>query len=229
VRKRQPRCEPSRLEALCILGLGPEASQRQVKRAYRRLALRYHPDRVGGQVPAAVRTEGSSRAVEAGPETLHRFRQVAGAYAVLERGFGARDAAPDRGHCHRCNDIELLQTGLDGNRYCRRCMLTAQGKRALPAPPVVVVGCGFTLTGLAVSAAALVAWTSTGRLAYWWISVAACLVAMIVLATICLTVRYAVLATARVNGFARPRRRKALVSRASPPSVAHRKRCPSNR
>ncbi|HUU82825.1 MAG TPA: J domain-containing protein [Phycisphaerae bacterium] len=196
MRHRSRQGDPGRLEALGILGLGPGASQRQVKRAYRRLALRYHPDR-------------NARALDEEPaQSDHqaRFRQVAQAYAVLERGFVAARSDQRHGLCDRCDDFEPLETGLDGNSYCRECLLTARGKRALPAPAPVVAGCGLTMVGLTVSGAALAAWTTSGQSVYWWMSVSACAGAMIALAAVCLTAQGAV--TRPVRGMRAGRRRR---------------------
>ena len=49
-----------------LLGVAPTASEEEIKRAYRRLALRYHPDR----------NRGDKRAEE-------RFKEISEAYAVL--------------------------------------------------------------------------------------------------------------------------------------------------
>lgn len=35
-------------EAAALLGLKPDATAEQIKKAYRRLAMRLHPDKVGG-------------------------------------------------------------------------------------------------------------------------------------------------------------------------------------
>jgi hypothetical protein len=170
---------------LRVLGLGPCASWRQVKRAYRRLALQYHPDRHRGE---AVATPFGS------PQLDHnaRFRQVTTAFTVLERCFAAveTDRIPEA--CARCGDYETLEMGLDGNAYCETCLLHADGKRALPAPPVTVAGCGLAILGLLVSAVSLGLWTTNGRWLYWGISVAATFGALIALAAVCFTVQYAV-------------------------------------
>ena len=49
-----------------ILGVGPQATEEEIKRAYRRLALQYHPDRNPGDLQAA-----------------EHFKEISEAYAVL--------------------------------------------------------------------------------------------------------------------------------------------------
>ncbi len=50
----ESRANPARLmlerqQALAVLGLPPNATRQQIKRRYRALAKRYHPDRGGDQ------------------------------------------------------------------------------------------------------------------------------------------------------------------------------------
>ncbi len=118
------------------------------------------------------------------------FHRVTSAYALLEDCSDGRPAAALE-RCARCHDPEPLLPGLDGNRYCRTCLLHAEGKRSLPAPPPVVVGCSATAAGLVVSVAWLAAWSVTGWAAYWWMSVGTCLTAMAFMVAVCLTVRHA--------------------------------------
>ncbi|MFB0506608.1 MAG: DnaJ domain-containing protein [Thermodesulfobacteriota bacterium] len=60
-----------------ILGLNRNASDEQIKKAFRRLALKYHPDRCLGD-----------------PESEERFKEVNEAYAVL----GDRDKRREYDH-----------------------------------------------------------------------------------------------------------------------------------
>lgn len=57
-----------RSSVLAALGLGPEANEEDIRRAYRRLALRYHPDASGD------------------PRTARRFARVVRAYKILATG-----------------------------------------------------------------------------------------------------------------------------------------------
>jgi curved DNA-binding protein CbpA len=49
-----------------ILGVSRDATEEEIKRAYRRLALKYHPDRCSGDL-----------------ESEERFKEINEAYAVL--------------------------------------------------------------------------------------------------------------------------------------------------
>ena len=60
-----------------ILGVGRDASDEEIKRAFRRLALKYHPDRCPGD-----------------PESEERFKEINEAYAVL----GDRDKRREYDH-----------------------------------------------------------------------------------------------------------------------------------
>jgi DnaJ-domain-containing protein 1 len=48
-RANQARTLLERQQALAVLGLPPNATKQQIKRRYRALAKRYHPDRGGDQ------------------------------------------------------------------------------------------------------------------------------------------------------------------------------------
>ena len=79
-----------------ILGVPPEATADEVRRAYRRLALEWHPDRRGGD-----------------PRAAERFKEISEAYAVLSSPVrrGDYDAARQRGttaawgRAHRQEDL----------------------------------------------------------------------------------------------------------------------------
>ena len=60
-----------------VLGVSKDADEKQIKRAYRRLALIYHPDR------------------NSSPEAVARFREISEAYAVLT-GKEKPPASPGR-------------------------------------------------------------------------------------------------------------------------------------
>ena len=173
--------QPSRVECLRVLGLGPGASAHQIKRAYRRLALRYHPDRHWS--PAA----GSDALLRC--QTM--FRQVTGAYAILESDLRREPASRRVRPCARCGDVEPVLAGLDDNSYCRTCLLRAEGKRSLPAPATVMVSCTMTLVGLLASAGLLTAWVATGWRPCWWLAVGIWAAAMSAMIAVCLAVGYA--------------------------------------
>jgi len=64
---------PASRGALAVLGLAPEAGEEDIRKAYRRLALRYHPDASGD------------------PETARRFSRIVRAYKVLRARESPRD------------------------------------------------------------------------------------------------------------------------------------------
>jgi curved DNA-binding protein len=76
------------------LGLGQEASEEDVRKAYRRLALQWHPDRNGGD-----------------PRAAERFKEISEAYAVLidpvkRREYDhARQVGADTGFRHTREDL----------------------------------------------------------------------------------------------------------------------------
>ncbi|MCP4248592.1 MAG: J domain-containing protein [bacterium] len=181
-----------RLEALGVLGLGPGASGGQIKRAYRRLALRYHPDR-----HRAGRDEAEAAWCRA------RFREIGEAFAVLKLTMAADRTGQRLEHCARCGDLEPVWGGLDGNAYCRTCILTARGKRVLPEPPEVLVRCGVASAILIGTVACLVAWLWTEHQAYWWLTIGGCTATILSLLLICM-----IAPGAALPGRQRPRTRR---------------------
>lgn len=171
----QVRRQLDRLEALGVLGLGPGASGGRIKRAYRRLALRYHPDR-----HRASRDEAEAAWCRA------RFREIGEAYAVLKLTLAADLTGQSLAYCARCGDLEPVWGGLDGNAYCRDCLLSAEGKRALPAPPDVLVRCDLAAATLMGAVACLVAWIWTEHQVYWWLTMGQGAVTIVLLLLICM-------------------------------------------
>eukprot|EP01135_Chromosphaera_perkinsii_P000907 Nk52_evm5s153 gene=Nk52_evmTU5s153 len=77
-------------EALGILGLAPSASDAQIQRAYKRLALRFHPDRNNND------------------EHIEKFRAVSSAYRELVKGSALDSYTADSGDSlwHRVKQTE---------------------------------------------------------------------------------------------------------------------------
>ena len=67
------------VDALRVLGVTPRTSESEVKKAYRRLAKAWHPDRFQGQPEAMAEAEG-------------RMKTLNAAYRVALRYVGKPDA-----------------------------------------------------------------------------------------------------------------------------------------
>lgn len=126
-------------QACEILGVAPECSPEQVHRAYKRLALRLHPDRAAGNSAGHA-----------------AFCRVTEAYAVLRQAAGGGAAAQTMRHqmarCPRCGHDAVLAKALDGGCYCHPCLLNTR-RRFLPLPSFVVIRCISTIALLLLAAA----------------------------------------------------------------------------
>lgn len=147
----------SRAQAFDALGLKPDASPQRIHRRYRRLAFAYHPDRNKSRTGVKL------------------FNRVSQAYRFLKT-FNTSNAAlhvdDDVEHvCRKCNRVSELHVGLDRNLYCRDCLLSIDGHRGLPSPPVVFASFAFAMATLFGSCATLAAHFVTGHYALAWMAI----------------------------------------------------------
>lgn len=150
------------LECYELLGVRPGASAEQIHRAYKRLALRYHPDRAGE-----------------GPNSLELFYRVTEAYTTLRRGLHREAAAGGRqrmptGRCPSCGRVEELFKAMSGGHSCAACLLNTR-RRFLPLPTMVTVRC---LAVIGLQAAAVGCAVSAGVTGQWQHGAAGVAVAM---------------------------------------------------
>lgn len=87
----------ARLDYYAILGISPQASDEEVKKVYRKLALRYHPDRNRGNPEAETRIREINAAYEilGNPESRQSYERLRfGGYrpSTDEGGAGAEEA-----------------------------------------------------------------------------------------------------------------------------------------
>lgn len=142
----------TRADAFEVLGLSPDATPERIRRAYRRLAFKHHPDRNPSDRDA------------------HRFKRITRAYHILgnRTPLDPNRVGQTEGACQKCAREGELYVGLDRNQYCRDCLLTIDGHRGLPAPPVVFATFGFAIATLLASCVTLAMFAGTGRVSLGW-------------------------------------------------------------
>lgn len=132
----------SHLDCYRVMGLQPGATPSQVHHAYKRLALRHHPDRTAGD-----------------PTSVRLFCQITDAYTVLRGVCQGRDSA-----CPQCGRASELFRGMGGQRWCADCLLRGR-RRFLPLGRFECVRClgGLLLQALALNCAVVSAATGDWR------------------------------------------------------------------
>jgi hypothetical protein len=172
-RKRARKRESlSVVEAYALLGLSPLADRDVVHATYRRLVLRYHPDKGGGNI--------------------ERFKELAGAYRVLQNKFHLEQIDSDQAHgeCDHCGEYDVLRQSPDGSHCCPSCLARAGRRRLLPAPPVVIASCATTIVLLCLAAGCVLASCASHAPHYSLAAAGLGVAALVSLAVTCLTVVY---------------------------------------
>jgi hypothetical protein len=159
-------------DAYAVLGLRPSADRVAVHAAYRKLVLRYHPDKDGGN--------------------MERFKELTAAYRVLEQRFRIEqeESGEGAGECDRCGAYDLLLESPDGSRWCPACIVLAGRRPLLPAPPVVIVSCVVTIILLFLAAGCLLAGWISRLPSYSAAALVLGLISLLSLAVTCATVIY---------------------------------------
>lgn len=138
------------LDPFEVFGLTPDASMVEIRGRYRQLALAYHPDRRGGNDPRRAK----------------QFTVVCEAYEAILQAREAAEKNQSFGICPGCGQTRSLSARLDGTPTCAACLVRPRWTRMLPAPPMVIVKCTFSIACLTASAACLVMGYRTGSWAY---------------------------------------------------------------
>lgn len=161
-------------EAYELLGLRTSAGREEVQATYRRLALKYHPDR--------------------NPGSIERFKELATAYRLLQNKFrlDSSEAERLRAECDRCGEYGIVHAATDGSHCCAACLSIANRRPLLPAPPITIVTCATTIVLLALSLGSLMVALGGDAQQHWYavLSFVLGLAALLSLAATCLTVVY---------------------------------------
>lgn len=162
-------------ECLKVLGLHEAASAAEIKRAYRRLAQRFHPDKVG---------EGEA--------SRRHFVAISKAYRSLMRVARLTERGRAVGRCCVCRQFGEVTVGLDGMARCPVCALRPGGRPLLPMPVFTVVKCVSAVLLLVLTVYFLVRALQTGRFEFAAIGFLSGLGALLALAITSLRVIYCI-------------------------------------
>lgn len=127
-----------------ILEVEPGASPAEIHRAYKRLAMRHHPDRVANSA-----------------ENQAMFCRITEAHALLKAVRPWLGTAKSHDHCATCGDFGEVFRALDGNQRCPACLL-AQRRKRLPLPPLTNVRCITSIILQAIALGLLIQAVRTG-------------------------------------------------------------------
>jgi len=80
-----------------VLGVGREATEKDLKRAYRKLAMEFHPDRNQGNKQAEARFKELNEAYDVLKDPEKRAASDRLGHAAFEQGLGGGGAGPGGG------------------------------------------------------------------------------------------------------------------------------------
>lgn len=173
-RRKRSRPAMSLGEAYALLGLKPGADRTLVHAAYRRLALRYHPDH------------------NRSPGALERFKELSAAYRVLRNKFRLDEGQPGRlrDECERCGEYAILHIAQDGMKCCAACLSLAQRRPLLPAPPITIASCATAIVFLALALGCMLLGLAGGGQLYYAAALLCGLLSLASVCVVCVTVVY---------------------------------------